>query len=438
MKPRLYLLALAPTLLLAACTGPKTPMPAPDTTLPTISLSAAPASVSAGSNLTLTASASDNVGVSSVKFYRGDTLLATDTAAPYEYTAPTTAADAGTLNFRAVASDAAGNTASATASVTVKAVVVPDTTKPSVNVTLTQVSERTYTATATASDNVGVLKVEFYDNNVLIGTDTAAPYTTSINYPDNVNGPHVIVVKAYDAAGNVAQSSASLTLSPLPLPAPPVVTPQLSPNPVTAAGNVTLSAAISAEGGVDRVEFLLDGVRVGLALVQPFAATLLNVTSAQNGIHTVTVRVTDQRGQVSEASQKLIIAIDSSEPNETPTMAKTIAIGDIFSGSVAGKTRDMDYYKFSANQGDKLLLTVKGAVFPGGTLDPYVMVLLADGKTVLEQDDDGGLGLDSEIRFNVPATGTYIIAVTSFAIHDDPAASDNLPTNLYQLALTRR
>ena len=83
-------------------------------------------------------------------------------------------------------------------------------------------------------------------------------------------------------------------------------------------------------------------------------------------------------------------------------------------------------------------MTVKGAVFPGGTLDPYVMVLLADGKTVLEQDDDGGLGLDSEIRFNVPATGTYIIAVTSFAIHDDPAASDNLPTNLYQLALTRR
>ena len=124
--------------------------------------------------------------------------------------------------------------------------------------------------------------------------------------------PTLLSVKAYDAAGNVAQSSASLTLSPLPLPAPPVVTPQISPNPVTAAGNVTLSAAISAEGGVDRVEFLLDGVRVGLALVQPFAATLLNVTSAQNGIHTVTVRVTDQRGQVSEASQKLIIAIDSS------------------------------------------------------------------------------------------------------------------------------
>ena len=444
MKKRFLLAALAPALLLAACntaapTQPGTsPQPSADTTVPTIGLTAAPASVSAGSSVTLTATASDNVGVTSVKFYRGDTLLATDTAAPYEYTQATTAADVGTLGFKAVASDAAGNTASATANVTVKAVSVPDTTKPSVTVTLTQIVGRSYSAVATASDNVGVSKVEFYDNGVLISTDAEAPYTAAFGYPDDATGPHVISARAYDAAGNVGESSAALTLSQEPLPAPPVVTPEITPNPVTQPGSVTVNALAGSAAGIAQVEFLLDGVRFALTQDIPYLASSPSFTSAQNGVHTVTVRVTDRRGQVSEASQKLIVAIDGSEPNDTTATAKSINIGDTFNGTIAGQTRDVDYFKVNATAGDRLRLTVKGSGFPGGTLDPYVTVYLPDGKTVLEQNDDAGLGFDSEILFNVPASGSYIIGVTSFAIHDDPANTDNLPTNFYQLALTRR
>ena len=414
------------------------PQPAADTTAPTIGLQAAPASVSVGSSVTLTATASDNVGVTSVKFYRGDTLLATDTTAPYEYTQATTASDVGSLSFKAVASDAAGNTASAAASVTVKAVIAPDTAKPSVNVTLTQIIGRSYSVTAVASDNVGVSKVEFYDNGVLIATDTEAPYTAALGYPDDASGPHVIVARAYDAAGNVGESSAALTLTQEPLPAPPVVTPEITPNPVTQPGSVTVNALAGSAAGIAQVEFLLDGVRVALTQNLPYVAALPSFTSAQNGVHTVTVRVTDRRGQISEASQKLTVAIDGSEPNDSVATAKTIAIGDSVNGTVAGQARDLDYFKVNAAAGDHLKLTVKGSVFNGGTLDPYVTVYLPDGKTVLEQNDDGGLGFDSEILFNVPASGTYIIGVTSFAIHDDPANPDNLPTNFYQLALTRR
>ncbi|AWN22322.1 peptidase-like protein [Deinococcus irradiatisoli] len=441
MKQRLLLAALAPSLLLSACTGKVSnppPVSVADTTLPTISLSAAPASVSAGGSVTLTAAASDNVGVTSVKFYRGETLLATDTSAPYAYTQTTTAADVGTLSFKAVASDAAGNTASASASVTVKAVSVADTTKPSVTVTLTQLTGRSYRVSAEASDNVGVSKVEFYDNGALIATSSAAPYATTLTYPDTLMGQHVITARAYDAAGNTSESSASLTLSQEPLPEPPVVTPQLSVNPVTQPGTVTVNALAGSSVGIAQVEFLLDGQRVALLTELPYVAALPNFTSAQNGVHTVTVRVTDKRGQVSESSQKLIVAIDDSEPNDTVLTAKAVAIGSVLNGTVAGQARDVDYFKFSAVAGDQLKLSVKGSGFSGGTLDAYVTVLLPDGKTMLEQNDDGGSGLDAEIRFNVPASGTYYVAVTSFAVHDDPNASDNLPTNFYQLALTRR
>lgn len=99
----------------------------------------------------------------------------------------------------------------------------------------------------------------------------------------------------------------------------------------------------------------------------------------------------------------------------------------------------MDYFKFSATEGDRLMLTVKStSIDAKSTLDPYVQILLADGKTVLEKDDDGGADLESEIRLNVPQTGTYYVALTSFGIHDDSEATDDKLTNTYQIALTNR
>ena len=453
MKKRFLLTALAPTLLLAAC-NTATPGPDPvlaDTTVPTIALTAAPASVSAGSSVTLTATASDNVGVTSVKFYRGDTLLATDTAAPYEYTQATTAADAGTLGFKAVASDAAGNTASAAASVTVTGVSVPDTTKPSVDLKLTLISGRSYSAVATASDNVGVSKVEFYDNGTLTATSSAAPYSTTLTYADNLSGDHLIVAKAYDAAGNLAESSATLTLSSVtnpgnpgnpgpsdPLPLPPSVQLTLTPSLVTQPGDVAVEAVASSTAGIAQVEFFVDDRSVGVVKAAPYKAVIGNLTSAQNGTYTIRARATDSRGQVVDASQTLTVAIQQNLADDSPATATPIAVGQMLEGSIAGQPRDVDYYAFTASAGDMLKLTVKSSIFPGSTLDPYVTLLLPDGKTELERSDDGGSALDSQILFNAPVSGKYFIAVTSFKIHDDPAASDDLASNVYQLALTRR
>jgi hypothetical protein len=82
----------------------------------------------------------------------------------------------------------------------------PDATAPVVSVT----SVANGTLVAQANDDVGVAKVELYANGVLVGVDYAAPYTFSLaNLPNgNVN----LVVKAYDAAGNVGQATAVLRL----------------------------------------------------------------------------------------------------------------------------------------------------------------------------------------------------------------------------------
>jgi aqualysin 1 len=59
---------------------------------------------------------------------------------------------------------------------------------------------------ASAGDNVGVTRVSFFVDDVIVGTDTSAPYGLSWNTLQLSNGAHTIVAKAFDAGGNVGSS----------------------------------------------------------------------------------------------------------------------------------------------------------------------------------------------------------------------------------------
>ncbi len=82
-----------------------------------------------------------------------------------------------------------------------------DTVAPTVSASSSGTSG-TITFNATASDNVGVTKVEFYVDGALKGTDTASPWSYAFNSTGVANGTHVLTAKAFDAAGNNALSSA--------------------------------------------------------------------------------------------------------------------------------------------------------------------------------------------------------------------------------------
>src|SRR5215813_6869399 len=92
-----------------------------------------------------------------------------------------------------------------------------DTTAPVTSLTSptsgATISE-TASLAASASDNVGVTKVEFYANGSLKGTDTTSPYSYSLDTTTLTNASHSLTTKAYDAAGNVGTSAAvSMTVS---------------------------------------------------------------------------------------------------------------------------------------------------------------------------------------------------------------------------------
>ncbi|WP_177233506.1 S8 family serine peptidase [Stigmatella erecta] len=62
--------------------------------------------------------------------------------------------------------------------------------------------------TAVASDDVGVIRVSFFVDNVLLGSDTTAPYAFDWDTTRGGNGAHTVLAKAYDASGNVGSSAA--------------------------------------------------------------------------------------------------------------------------------------------------------------------------------------------------------------------------------------
>ncbi len=133
--------------------------PVPDTTPPTVSVSSPAEGATVLGSVPVNASASDNVGVTSVQFtLDGANLGAADTSAPYSVSWNTATAANGAHVLRAIARDAATNsTTSAPVNVTVNN-PAPDTTPPTVAVSAPAAGATvsgTTPVSANASDNVG-------------------------------------------------------------------------------------------------------------------------------------------------------------------------------------------------------------------------------------------------------------------------------------------
>jgi len=84
-----------------------------------------------------------------------------------------------------------------------------DTTPPTVSVTAPAAGATvsgTIAVSASASDDVGVTRVELRADGAPIGSDTTAPYGVSLDTRTLSNGPHTLSAAAVDAAGNTGVS----------------------------------------------------------------------------------------------------------------------------------------------------------------------------------------------------------------------------------------
>ena len=70
----------------------------------------------------------------------------------------------------------------------------------------------TVTITATASDDYGVTKVDFYVDGVLLSSDDASPYEASWDSTSIADGQHTLSATAVDTAGQTATASIKVTV----------------------------------------------------------------------------------------------------------------------------------------------------------------------------------------------------------------------------------
>src|SRR6266508_4579488 len=256
---------------------------------PSVSLASPAGGARVHGSVPITAAASDDGAVTAVSFVIDPdrvpppSPLLVDTVAPYVATWDTTAIANGSHTLQATAYDEAGNQTTTSVTVTVDNTAAPvvSNISPAANSTVSG----PVSLSATATDDVGVAKVEFYADGRHLGDDTSGPsYTMSWDTLDPLSTAfdsppgtpataHTVTVKAYDASGNITTGSVAVYVSNTALTryrarfelngpgtdddyVPPVMpsnTTATSPDPYSGGGGRTLQSAPVDSAGATSV-----------------------------------------------------------------------------------------------------------------------------------------------------------------------------------------
>lgn len=237
--------------------------------------------------VTVTAAVTDPSGIKSVEFFYQDAYatksLGTDLTAPYQATMDTTRIPNGPILIWAYSEDLSGdqcaivNNQHNTGNSPTIAVQVLNTDNVNPTVTLlrpangSSFTDPLVTLSATASDNNGIWKVEFYQEG--IATPLAPVYNPSaLGTYDSMSflagqGSFGIYAVAFDYAGN---SSVSATNSVVYDSTPPTVSLSKPSNAATLSCLSELIAQPVDNVGIARVEFYVNNSLVGNASAPPY------------------------------------------------------------------------------------------------------------------------------------------------------------------------
>jgi len=286
----------AAAVLQAASSGPG------DSTPPTVAI-ASPTSGSVSGTVTVAVNASDNVGVTRVELRVNGAMVATDTAAPFQFAWNSASVVNGTAQLAAVAFDAAGNsrTSTAVAVNVANGTTTPDTTPPSVSIATPSNSltvSGNVTVSISASDNVGVTRVDLRVNGSTVASGNASPFQFSWNSGTVSDGLAALTAAAYDAAGNSAVSTAvSVNVANATDTTAPVLAITSPGNGLTVSGNVAITTSVSDNRGSAGItqRLYIDG-----ALKHTVTGNVLNYKwnsrPAAPGVHVIVVTATDAAG----------------------------------------------------------------------------------------------------------------------------------------------
>jgi len=129
---------------------------------------------------------------------------------------------------------------------------------------------------ATASDDVGVTRVEFYVDGVLKGMDETPPYSMTLDSKTLTDASHTLIAKAYDAEGNIGTSTpVTFSVNNNNVDDKP---PVISVSESGTSGVISFNATATDNKGVTKVEFYVDTIPKGTDTTAPYSMTLDSLT----------------------------------------------------------------------------------------------------------------------------------------------------------------
>ncbi|HEY9051917.1 MAG TPA: fibronectin type III domain-containing protein [Gammaproteobacteria bacterium] len=348
----------------------------PDTTAPTTPTNLQATNiVSNAVQLQWTAS-TDNVAVSGYRIYRNSSLLNTVTGTSFQDTTVTANTS---YQYYVTAFDAANNTnASSTLVVSTPALIVPDTTSPSVPTNL-----RTSTAPTTSNvalawnpstDNIGVSGYRVYRNGSLIATAVSNSYTDNTV---SASTSYTYVVLAFDAANNTASSNSLLVNTPSPA---DTTAPTAPGNLRTSSTPTQTQVSLIWDASTDNIGVAYYRVyRNSTQISQTTNTTYIDSSVAAGTSYSYTVRAYDAAG------------------NFTASSALQVS-----TAAAAAASASLSWTPPTQNSDDSALTDLTGYVIYYGT-----------SPTSLNNTLQVNLGLTEVVIDNLQSGVTYYFAITA-------------------------
>ena len=309
-----------------------------DTTPPSVSLTAPSNGATVSGSITVSATASDNVGVDHVEFEVDGSTFATDSSSPYSTTLDTTSLSDGSHTITAIAFDAAGNTDEDYVTITVDNSGPGDneiTSGVPVTGTLTSVgqTEMWYIEVAANCEEMESILTCGNDDFDLYGRLGAEPTTSTYDWRGytyggeevTVSNPGAgtwyIMVRDYSGSGDY-ELTVTLTYSG-PDTVPPTISISSPSSGATVSEDVTVSwSGSDADSGIDYYEISIDSG----SYVNTGTSTSYSYTNLADGSHTVTVRAWDNAGNSNTDS--VTFNVEEGTQTEVETYAVIVGISD--------------------------------------------------------------------------------------------------------------
>jgi hypothetical protein len=380
-------------------------------------------------NILIKANAFDKDGsIQRVEFFEGNNALAKDSSSPYTFNWTNVTSGVYTLIAKAF-DDREAVMISDIVKITVSTNVPPTVAIASPVKNASFISNSDITITADAADaNGSINRVEFYQNNMLIGADNASPYL--ISWKNVPKGKYALIAKVIDDQNSVATSDTvhiEVTDNKMPM---VMITKPYNGEGFYSHTNIPIFAhAIDDDGNIRKVDFYQNTIFIGSDSTSPYTIDWLDVPA---GTYTLTAKATDN---LNGTGMSDMISITVADKNMLPVVQIISPIsGDVFNSPAKltleanaydtdGSIQRIEFYEGGTFLGADSIspYTVNTATLTAGTYhfiakayDDQLAVGTSDTIWIKVIDNNSPL-----VKITAPADGTVYMSPVSFLIEAD-------------------